>query len=75
MSTPLAATGRQITLGEAMAAVRMASNERLAPARAVSVDDCVALVMDIPTCATCGYSRSAHERSLRPVTCGRFSRG
>ena len=64
----------QITLGEAMAALKAAQRKtRLPVVTSVDVDQAVVELQALRLCAICGWSQRSHEGSLRPETCGSYS--
>ena len=64
----------QITLGEALAAVKAAQRRTSLPVvTSVDVDQAVVELQALRLCAICGWSQRSHEGSLRPETCGSYS--
>jgi hypothetical protein len=64
----------QITLGEAMAALKAARRRTSLPVvTSVDVDQAVVELQALRLCAICGWSQRSHEGSLRPETCGSYS--
>ena len=63
----------QITLGEALAAVKAAQRRTSLPVvTSVDVDQAVRELQRLRVCAVCGWTKRSHEGSLRPETCGNY---
>lgn len=63
----------QMTMGECFALVRQVSHLAVDPARSVHRDELVLRLMDVPVCATCGWTQAAHHAAHAVHTCGEFS--